>query len=535
MELVDGESLRTLCRTPMRIAELARLSVQIAEALAAAHAGGIVHGDIKPENILLRRDRHIKLLDFGLARKLTSEPGASEFPVLGTLRYMSPEQARGERLTAASDIFSLGLVLHELAAGRHAFPGDSPLDTARAILAGEPSGSFPTQVPQVLRSLIRSMLSKLPESRPTAANVVLRLEELRQTVMNSSAAAPPKIDSRWRYPVGFVAVLVAIACALTWLTKVNRDGQELADLTIKPLTSQTGWEGAPALSPDGISVAFTWTPQLDKAKNLYVKRITDAEPVKLVSAEGGMIGHLAWSPDGKRIAFKRQFDKQGALYSIGSDGLDERKIVDLTNASPSSAIDWSPDGDQLAFSDSLPEVPEHLAIYLYSLRTGKRRQLTSPPPDIWGDSYPMFSPDGRTIAFKRVTGFWVDDVYLAPIDGGPLKRVTYAHRGIWGHAWMPDGKSLLVSCQRNGTIFGIWRFPLDSLSNPELVAQGGVDRHQPCHRPALAARCVGEPAVGSQHLPCALVWDRPTRQDYCFYPARSGCRLCPRRTYRLDQ
>jgi serine/threonine protein kinase len=103
------------------------IGFQIAEALAAAHACGTIHGDIKPANILLRRDRYVKVVDFGLARKVMTETTASgSIPALGTLRYMSPEQARGEPLTPASDVFSFGLVLYELMTGRHAFPATSP-------------------------------------------------------------------------------------------------------------------------------------------------------------------------------------------------------------------------------------------------------------------------------------------------------------------------------------------------------------------------------------------------------------------------
>ena len=140
MELVEGTSLREVCGRPMPFTEVLAIGVQIAEALAAAHASGTIHGDIKPENILLRPDGNLKLLDFGLARKVTTEAIASgSAPTLGTLRYMSPEQARGEVLTPASDTFSLGLVLYELLAGRHAFPGFSPLDTAHGILEKDPA------------------------------------------------------------------------------------------------------------------------------------------------------------------------------------------------------------------------------------------------------------------------------------------------------------------------------------------------------------------------------------------------------------
>ena len=152
--------------------------------------------------------------------------------------------------------------------------------------------------------------------------------------------------------------------------------------------------------------------------------------------------------------------------------------MDLTNANLSSSVDWSPDGSQLAFADDLPGM-DRMALYLYTLQTGEKRKLTSPPAGYWGDWNPRYSPDGRTVAFKRVTGFWADDLYVVPASGGEVKRVTTLGRGIWGHAWTPDGKGLIFSCQRNGTVFGIWRFPLENPSQMEPIRQGGIDSIMP--------------------------------------------------------
>ena len=183
MELVEGKPLREVCGKPVPIPDVLDIGLQIAEALAAAHAGGVIHGDIKPENIFLRPDRYVKLLDFGLARKVTTATLALGFsPVLGTLRYMSPEQARAEPLTPASDVFSLGLVLYELLAGRHAFPATSALDTVQGILEKEAVAvsSLNPHVPARLDLLVRAMLAKEPSARPTAAEAVPTLTELQK-------------------------------------------------------------------------------------------------------------------------------------------------------------------------------------------------------------------------------------------------------------------------------------------------------------------------------------------------------------------
>ena len=122
---------------PLSIEKVLRYGRQMAQALAAAHGAGIVHRDVKPENILVRKDEYIKLVDFGLATDALTTPVAG--PLSGTLRYISPEQLRGEPSSAASDVFSLGLVLYEMAAGVHAFRGTTPLDAADAIATKQPA------------------------------------------------------------------------------------------------------------------------------------------------------------------------------------------------------------------------------------------------------------------------------------------------------------------------------------------------------------------------------------------------------------
>lgn len=479
MELVEGITLRALRATPVPWREGLKIGQQVCQALAAAHAQGIIHRDIKPENIILRPDGCVKLLDFGLARTIapqerglnwTSHPGL----LAGTWRYMSPEQARGEKVTAATDIFSLGIVLYELCSGKHPFDAEDAFETLHAIVTAE-ADSLSARAPGVpysLDSLVHAMLAKQPSERPSAQEVASKLGEIL-----SPAASIPARRQRRRVWIAVLA-LVLLAAGASFLI-IRKTPQQFTNWRIEPLTSQAGWESNPALSPDGQSVAFTWTDRLDGQKQLYVKRLNESEPIRLTSSESaGQIGSVVWSPDGKRIAFKRQSGIPGGIYSIKSTGGDEQKILDLVNANLSSSIDWSPDGTQLAFSDSSPG-QGHLAIYVYNLRTGEKRRLTSPPADNWGDWDPTFSPDGARVAFKRVAGFWADDIYLAPEGGGIARRITNMATGIWGHAWTADGESLIVSCQRSSTIFGIWLFPLNAQRGPQVISQGGTDAITP--------------------------------------------------------
>jgi predicted ATPase len=189
MELIEGRALDTLVEQRPAVAELARLLAQAARALAAAHAAGVVHRDIKPANLMVRDDGIVKVLDFGLARRLAASephrsvpgdsiPGAGT--LVGTLRYMSPEQARAEGVTAATDIFSLGLVLYELATGQHPFHADSEGGVLSAIVAQEPvsPARLSPEMPAALEALILRMLAKDSRLRPTAVEVEAILTQL---------------------------------------------------------------------------------------------------------------------------------------------------------------------------------------------------------------------------------------------------------------------------------------------------------------------------------------------------------------------
>ena len=484
MELVEGAPLRALCGAPLELDRVIYISQQIAQALAIAHEAGLVHRDIKPENVMVRPDGYIKVLDFGLARRFADDDTGQTLTGVhtatdglnftssfgfGTFRYMSPEQYRGESLTGASDVFSLGIIVYELATGKHPFGRETPVETFDAIagtIPESPSAVNP-QIRPELGQLILSMLNKEPRSRPTAEAVSRKLTEFGQK--SGAQKVVMRTNLRW---FAAVAGLLIVAGIIGWRFLNREKSLELGDLTIRPLTSQTGWESYPSLSPDGKSVAYCWTERTDRPKQIYIKRLDagDRDPVKLAGSKTeGEINALAWSPDGKRIAFVRWEAPVGAIYSVSLTG-DERQLAELSNRN-TSTIDWSPDGAELAFSNEG-------SIHLLDVKTGKKRAVTS-PKGVIGDWDPRFSPDGRTIAFKRVSGTFVDDIYLVPAAGGDPERLTTDRRGIWGHAWARDGRSLIVSSQRGGGLHGIWQIPLDRQVQPRRITEGGLDSITP--------------------------------------------------------
>ena len=189
MELVAGRTLREVAAQQPDMPVVAQLAEQMARALATAHAAGIVHRDIKPENVMVREDGYVKLVDFGLARLMTPTVGQDDGNasgrtrpgmVLGTVRYMSPEQASGEAVDSASDIFSLGIVLYELLTGLNPFAADSPVGILHAILSRAPVAlsHLNRQVPAALEALVLEMLQKDAVLRPGALDLVKRFADL---------------------------------------------------------------------------------------------------------------------------------------------------------------------------------------------------------------------------------------------------------------------------------------------------------------------------------------------------------------------
>ena len=211
MELVDGLTLRALIDESSSLDGLAQLGSQIAKALGAAHAAGITHRDIKPENIMVRDDGYVKVLDFGLARLVPTgmdaeaatlqytQPGT----LLGSARYMSPEQARGESVSHPSDIFSLGMIFYEIATGRHPFATDSILGTLNAITAQVPvsPSRLNPEIPTAIEILILQMLQKDARLRPTAAEVEMALAEIGGQGVSGESRSPI-LRPRTRHTVG---------------------------------------------------------------------------------------------------------------------------------------------------------------------------------------------------------------------------------------------------------------------------------------------------------------------------------------------
>jgi Tol biopolymer transport system component/serine/threonine protein kinase len=465
MEYVEGQTLAAkIAGRPLETAEIVEIAVQVADALEEAHSRGITHRDIKPANLMLKPRGQVKVLDFGLA-KVTGPAGqavGSDLStvaktetgvVLGTLQYMSPEQLLGKEVDHRTDLFSFGVVLYEMATGRQPFSGHTSAAVFDAILHKAPSSPvrLNPEVPPELERIIRKALEKDREVRyQHASELRADLRRLQRDISSGQAVDPASTPpaaarlhrgrGRWVWGLGAAALAGVIGTAL-WLYIFRPASQSSLPPAPKVVrfTSYPGKEKDPALSPDGKQVAFVWDGDKGDNFDIYVQLIGGGPPLPLTADPRPDVSP-AWSPDGSQIAFARLSEGASAIYLIPSLGGHERKLTELYSIwSEGKSLDWSPDGKFLVAAEKgSPEDP--YSLFSISVETGGKQKLTSPPTQFGGDTAPVFSPDGQTLAFNRLVAS--NDLYLLPLTGGQPTRLTF-DESISGTAWTPDGRELL--------------------------------------------------------------------------------------------
>jgi Tol biopolymer transport system component/predicted Ser/Thr protein kinase len=459
MAYVEGEPLNDLiAKGPLQIEDVIELGLQVASGLGAAHEKGVVHRDIKPANIYTtlagtNRPRQAKVMDFGLAQLVGSSRITKLESTIGTVAYMSPEQTQGGVVDQRTDIWALGVVLYEMAAGSLPFKGHYDQAILYSILNVQPDPltSLRPEVPSELERIVNKALAKDPETRyQNLDELAADLRALQKARESASAAGPvaaSKPDRRLWYAGAAVAVVAIVAAALSLSRREEAPApQPAAVFQAVPLTSDPGNEFDATFSPDGTQFAYSWNGPAQDNVDVYVQVVGSGSPLRLTT-DPGWEGRAVWSPDGRQIAFARGGPALASIWLAPPLGGRERMVIEGANLNV-SGLAWGPQGQSLVFGEA--ESPDAgVNLVQVFLESGEKRRLTSPPPGmISGDLFPAVSPDGETLAFARGTNAQ-REIYLLPLKGGEPRALTSRGGVVFEMAWTPDGRELVYSWSPN--------------------------------------------------------------------------------------
>jgi eukaryotic-like serine/threonine-protein kinase len=488
-ELLNGETLRARLDTgPLNVTKAIEYARQTAAGLAAAHARGIAHRDIKPDNLFLTSDGRIKILDFGLAKAIDPtgvtttndtrlQSATAIGTVVGTAGYMSPEQVRAAPVDHRSDIFSLGVVVYEMLTGRRPFHGESTIETMHAILTDDPPeiGSADRPLPPALAQLVHHCLEKNPEERfQSARDLSFALQALSgsnssvsswtaaQAVAAADAPARKGVRFGWWALAAAVVAGIAVGALAAGLRQNSPAGVDLASYRFMPLVTEPGVNQLVAWSPDGRSIAYA-------SGSRILVRSLDADTATTVAQ--GITGEpraVFWFPDGARLGYLAD----DGVWAVSLAGGDAERLQQ--GAIAGAAL--SPDGNTLAlWITTSSEGRRTAALWFASPITASPKKyekafVDSPPlsPNLLA-----WSPDGKRLAYS---GFAPDPaVWILPIanDGAGSPVRAFAQH-TWSSppelSWMPDNTSLVMSEGLIARSPGLWLGNVDTGALTRLTA-----------------------------------------------------------------
>jgi eukaryotic-like serine/threonine-protein kinase len=495
MEMVEGQTLtRLLLASALTLNRAVEIIERVAEALGAAHARGIIHRDIKPSNVVINESGVVKVLDFGLAKRLDEAQSESDTEgsqadtlietrkdvVVGTPLYLSPEQARGAPVDARSDLFALGALLYECIAGRPAFEAANVFEIGVQVIHFNPPppSAINARVPPELDRITMKALAKRPEDRyQSAQEMMAALGAWRATGTNGydefrtqrQPAASPTTETsalrsitaaleRPRLSIRFLLFTLAVACFGIWglLRWAQRTSPApFQTMQLMKLTN-SGKSVDAVISPDGKYIVYVTDE--GGQQSLWVKHIPTASNVQIVSSSDSKYWGLTFSRDSNYVYYVVwEKNGPGTLYQVPVLGGASRKIM----TSVESPITFSPDGTRFAFIRRQPSLGE--TVLMTASTDGSREQMLAmrKSPEAFSAIGPAWSPDGKLIACAtgNFYGGFHSDVIAVSLEGRAETLITSQK---WFYidriAWLSSGNGLVVTAaERSSSHYQIWQ------------------------------------------------------------------------------
>ncbi len=517
LELVGGKTLDEMIpEGGLSIEDFFDVAIPLTDAIAAAHRRGIAHRDLKPANVMVDDEGRVKVLDFGIAKlveeeipddeaatQIGSEALTEEGKIVGTVAYMSPEQAEGKAADHRTDIFSLGILLYEMATGDRPFVGETKLSILASIVKDDPQPIFernmemPRHLARIVKKALEKDLSRRYQSVVELKNDLVELKEeidAGEPLITGGALTDPGGMEAYRAPAPAATASkgiwlgiagVAVAAAALAYAFFGRGGAPPAATgpvagTVTPLTT-TGTDAAGTISPDGEWFAFA----RQVGDDYWIHLQTIGARTSLELSTQGM--SPAFSRDGALIAFSgkwltdNDYTQGGGISVMGRTGDNLRTLTD-TGFNPS----WSPDGSRIVYADEFVQANPYSRttagskLHVVDTVTGDSEALAFDLPGIEIDDavQPAWSPNGHRIAFWGIAGGGQRDLWTVAAEGGEAIRVTNDAAVDFSPAWSHDGNWLYFASTRGGSM-AIWRIPIDEttgeiLGGAESVTTGGL-------------------------------------------------------------